>query len=563
MSAEKRNTRKIVTIVAGVLVILCLCLVLVAGIAYWQFGDQILGLLGLAPQIQAAQMMPADTPLYVGVSLNLQNQAGYQNLKTIYLDKPDVQDALDELMADLQGETSISFEEDIKPWLGTEAALALPSIANLEDIDSGQILLAVSTQDVAASEAFLQKLRDEEPENGNPFEQGEHQGVTYWFQEAEFEFDTSTYLAIFNDFVVFTNSEAALADAIDRTQSKGESLADNENFQAVMQALPSNGVFFTFFDWKAIADLALQEVPIELEPGQLSQMEALQSMGMAATLQPEGLQIDTAIRYNIEKLPESTRAAWERQSTPNEILKRIPANAIGFFNSRDLSSMWEQAREGLAANPDFEQQLADVEDEIGLNLEQDIFSWMTGEFSVVVTEAQPVDEYAPPIGGYLLIGTDDVNLAGDRMDKLIDVLSQEMFIEFESGAIDGHEMQVTIDPASESIMGGYGFWDNYFIAGYPGDALKVAFSATNDSIANSLHFKSVSDRLPKENYGYFYVDLDAVKRLVEREMSEFEREEYESNVRPFTEPLRAFGLASSRPKDDVQTATLFLLVTEQ
>jgi hypothetical protein len=569
MSTEKRNTGRIIAIVVGVLVILCLCCILAAGVAYWQRDQlgkllprELSELLGLAPQIGAANMMPADTPLYWGMSLNLQNQAGYQNLKKIYLDNPEVQDILSRLMANFEEEISLDFENDIQPWLGTEAALALASVSNLDDLESAEIVLTVSTRDVAASEAFLQKLRDQEAEDGRPFEQDEYQGITYWFYATDSEFETPVYTAIFNDFVIWATSKETFFNAIDRVKSGDESLADNAEFQAVMEALPSNGALFAFMDWGIMADLALRETPVELEAEQMSQLEAFQSIGLALTLQPDGIQIDTAIQYDEERLSESARAALDRPGTPNQVLNRIPVNAIGFINSSDLHSLWQQAREGLAASPDFEQQLEDLEAEIGLNLDEDIFGWMTGEYTFVVTEAQPADEFAPPIGGYLLIGTKDVVLAQEKVAKLVDLVGQEMFVEFQSQTISGHEMQVILDPFTESVMGGYGFWDDYFVAGYLKDALLAAFGAPEASVSNSLYFKAISSRLPDQNHGYFYVDIDAVQRLVESEISEFEREDYENDIRPLVDPLRAVGIASGSPQDGIQTVTMFLLITE-
>jgi hypothetical protein len=570
MSTEKRSTGRIIAIVVGVLVILCLCCILAAGVAYWQ-RDQLGELLprdlaelsGLAPQIGAANMMPADTPLYWGMSLNLQNQAGYLNLKKIYLDNPDVQNALNGWMADFEEETSLNFENDIQPWLGTEAALAFASVTDLDEFESAEIVLAISTRDVAASEAFLQKLRDQEAEDGRPFEQDEYQGITYWFYAPDSEFETPAYTAIFNDFVIWATSKQTFFNTIDRVKSGDESLADNAEFQTVMEALPSNGALFGFMDWGIVADLALRETPVQLEPEQMSQLEAFQSIGLALTLQPDGIQIDTAIQFDAEKLSEAARATLNRPSTPNQVLNRIPVNAIGFVNSSDLHGVWQQAREGLAASPDFEQQLEDLEAEIGLNLDEDIFGWMTGEYTLVVTEAQPTDEFAPPIGGYLLIGTEDMNLAQEKVAKLVDLVAQEMFVEFQSQTISGHEMQIILDPFTESVTGGYGFWDDYFVAGYLEDALLAAFGAPNDSVSNSSYFQAVSSRLPGQNYGYFYVDIDAVQRLVESEMSEFEREDYENDIRPFVDPLRALGVASSPPQDGIQSVTMFLLITEE
>jgi hypothetical protein len=152
------NTRRTVTIVVGALVVLCLCMACLVGVAYWQ-KDQVLGLLGLAQQTQAAKMMPADTPIYMGVSLNLQNQAGYQNLKKFYLDNPDVKKALDDAKANATKETDLDYDKDILPWLGTEAGVA---VFNIPETGSGQnpdVLIAVATRDVKASQAALDKLR--------------------------------------------------------------------------------------------------------------------------------------------------------------------------------------------------------------------------------------------------------------------------------------------------------------------------------------------------------------------------------------------------------------------
>jgi hypothetical protein len=125
-------------------------------------------------------------------------------------------------------------------------------------------------------------------------------------------------------------------------------------------------------------------------------------------------------------------------------------------------------------------------------------------------------------------------------------------------------MQVLPDPATGGIMGGYGFWDNYLVAGYHEDALKAGFAAPDDPITNSSHFKAVSSRLPGKNYGYFYVDIEAARSLIESQLTESNREGYDS-ARPFIEPLRAFGVAADAgsAQSGVQKATMFLLITEK
>jgi hypothetical protein len=558
------NTRRTVTIVVGALVVLCLCMACLVGVAYWQ-KDQVLGLLGLAQQTQAAKMMPADTPIYMGVSLNLQNQAGYQNLKKFYLDNPDVKKALDDAKANATKETDLDYDKDILPWLGTEAGVA---VFNIPETGSGQnpdVLIAVATRDVKASQAALDKLRAKQAEStGKPFEQGTHEGVTYWFQKSDSGSDT--YVSIFNGFVVLATSEETLFGAIDRVKKGGESLATSQAYQATLAELPKNGAFFTFIDWTALADIVMKNnTSAQLTPEQLAQLKAFQTIGLAFTLQPDGVQVDSAVRFDAKQLPAAMQASLNRPGSPNSILAKIPDSALGFYSGSDLRSVWQQVREGLAANPDFEQQIADMEKQTGINLDTDVFSWMTGEFAVVATKAESSN---PPVGGYALIGGDDAKTVEDKTANLLEAYSKSqggMPLPFQKQTVGGHEMNTIPDSQTNKMLAGYGFWDNYLVIGYQEDALTAGFAAANNPVANSAHFKAVSSRLPAKNYGYFYVDIDAVRTLLETPSLGLSNESYANEVKPFIEPLRAFGSASDAGsgQNGVIKGTMYLLIAEK
>jgi len=561
------NTSRTITIVVGALVVLCLFMACLVGVAYWQ-KDQVLGLLGLAQQAQATKMMPADTPIYMSLSLNLQNQAGYQNLKKFYLDNPDVKKALDDAKASATKESTLVYDQDILPWLGTEAGIAVFNIPESGSSKNPDVLIAVATRDVKASEAALEKFRAGLAESsGKPFEQGTHEGVTYWFQKSDSGSDT--YVSIFNGFVVLATSEETLFGAIDRVKKGGESLATSKTYQATLAELPKNGAFFTFIDWTTLADIVMKSnTSAQLTPEQLAQLKAFQSVGLAFTLQPDGVQIDTAVRFDPKLLPASAQAALNRPGSPNTVLAKIPDSALGFYSGSDLRSIWQQVREGLAANPDFEQQIADMEKQTGINLDQDVFGWMTGEFAVVVTKAQVPDPSTPPVGGYALIGGDDAKTVEDKTANLLEAYSKSQGgapMPFEKQTIGGHEMNTIPGPDPGTMMAGYGFWDNYLVVGYQEDALKAGFAAADNPVANSAHFKAVSGHLPAKNSGYFYVDIDAVRTLIETPSLGLSNESYANEVKPFIEPLRALGSASdaSSSQSGVMKGTMFLLIAEK
>jgi hypothetical protein len=67
----------------GILVVLILC-VCVLGIIGFIYREPILALLGFGPSQNVARMLPENTQFYASANPNLQNVAGYQNIKKLY-----------------------------------------------------------------------------------------------------------------------------------------------------------------------------------------------------------------------------------------------------------------------------------------------------------------------------------------------------------------------------------------------------------------------------------------------------------------------------------------------
>ena len=184
-------------------------------------------------------------------------------------------------------------------------------------------------------------------------------------------------------------------------------------------------------------------------------------------------------------------------------------------------------------------------------------------------KAASPDPSAPPLGGYALIGGDDAKTVEDKTASLLEAYSKSQGgapLPFEKQTIAGHEMNVVPDPNTKKMLAGYGFWDNYLVAGYQEDALTAGFAAGDDPMANNAHFKAVSSRLPAKNYGYFYMDIDAARTLIEETPSlGLDKGSYASDVKPFLEPLRAFGSASdaNSSQNGVMKGTMFLLIAEK
>lgn len=558
---ENRQNNGLRLLISGIIVMLLL--VLFAGAVAFFWGAQVATLLGFGAQIEAAKMVPADTQLYVTASVNLQNEAGYENLKKLYIDNPDIQELFSDAQESLS-EGAIEFETDVQPWLDNEIAFAIPTLTLEPEGSTPEFVLLMATRDVNASEAFLDKLfTSQAEEQGTSFEKKEYNGVSYWYQAAGSEADEDSVAALFSDFVIMTNSEALLTKTIDQSEA-ADSLAENESFKATIDALPSNSVMLAVFDVSSLIAESSQMSELEaIQPMLFEQAEAVGFIGMALTLQPDGIQLDLAQQYDLEKLPESTRALLNRPANANEVLNRIPAEVLFFVNSHNLGQIWQQSRQQLATAADFEQSLSSMEQETGINLDEDIFSWMNGEFALVLSEVNPSSSI--PFAGYLLIGTDDTEAAQSGVDQLKSLLTGDLAIPITAETISETSVEVINNPNNDEGLAGFGFLQDLFLLAIPASTITTVVEAPNNAITSNAQFNAVSNRLPNENTGYFYLNVEALKPLAESNLSGTQREEYDKNLQPFLEPLRAIGGTSQLglQNDSIQSTRLFFLMTEQ
>jgi hypothetical protein len=561
--------RKTLLGIGAVVLLLCFVTLCVVGIGGYIYRDQVLALLGLAPAQQVANMLPAETDFYLSVTPNIQNVPGYQNLKSLYLDNPDIQVLLDEFEKEISNEAGITYEADIKPWLGPELVIAAPDFnqdiqAQLNfDTAPPAFVIASQTINKEASDQFIAKVLAEAAEDQKPFTDQLYQDVTLHLQHNQ-DSNENFVLATFNNFVVLSSSESLVKGMIDKSKgNETPSLADSAGFKKITGELPANAVMTFYMEGAGILEAALADSAIELPANTVQDIEAFEGMGMAGTLQPDGIQLDVVASYNVEKMSEAMQASLKRPASPNAILTEIPAEALFVMNGYNLKLIWDSVKQSLEANPDFSQQMQDLEQELGFSVEEDIFSWMTGEYALVLLETTPLDEFSFPMGGYSLIGASDVNQARSHVEKIAGILAEGEGLPLESQTVQGIEMTGLPGPEGQ-FLGGYGFYKDYFLVAFQEDAVKALSSAGQNSLSNSANFKAVQSHLPASNYGYFYADLDQLQRLAEGQLSDFEREDYEANVRPFIEPVHALGVAASNVgvEQGLSKGILFILISE-
>ncbi|MFQ5945635.1 MAG: DUF3352 domain-containing protein [Anaerolineae bacterium] len=555
------DRRRVLIALAIFLAVVVLCGSAVAVVGFL-FRDQLLALFQGTQARQAAEILPEGTEVLVSLDLAILDHEDFRNLQEIYLDNPDVRSALDDLDRILQEGADISIEEDIQPWIGSQVVLAVPSLRDIvrATIVPPDVVVAAATRDREASDRFVAKLLAAEEREGRSYDEEDYQGVTLYVRQTSAD---EAVLATFSDWVVGSNSVRLVKEMVDLAVGTDDrpSLADNPAYGRVLSLLPAGPRVTFFLAPSDIIESLSRLSPVEFPQEQTQDLEALEAAAVAGTFQGEGIRFDAVATYDVERMTDRVRSALEQPASPNAVLQNVPADALLVLNGQNLSTVWSQVAQGLEGTPDFEETLADLEASLGFNIEEDVFSWMTGEWAFVLVEAPSPDPTVPPVGAYALIGTDDVEEARRRVENVIGAFGPLALFLFEEETIGGVEMTVFTDEDGRFLVG-YGFFEEYFLIAYLEESAVAATGASRNPLTDSLSFRAMRDRLPSPNTGYVYANVDSLRELLAAELSGAELRDYKENAEPFLEPIHAVGSAgeAGTGAEGIIRAVLFVLV---
>ncbi|WP_448592806.1 DUF3352 domain-containing protein, partial [Thermoflexus hugenholtzii] len=439
----------------------CVTGLAVGALAFSPLRERVLALLGLRPQILAAEMVPDDAILYASLSYNLQAQPGYETIRRAYLENPEVQRVLEEWKDQLRKEAEIDFDAEIAPWIGPEIGLALFPTSP-EALEEGRLPLAllIASRDHKKADAFLQRLRRLAEKEGRRVEDRAHRGRSYQLWLSEGPQNPPLAMGRLGEFVVFTVTEEAFQRVADRAAGEGQPIATSPRFRKVIQALPAQSVMMVYLDYPALQKLSQEALP-RLQPGApdpesllgpwASMAQALQGAGVAVELQAQGLRLQSIMVIDRAKVPQDLRASLDAPPISEALMGRIPENAFGFLQSARIGQSLRQSLEILRRNPEARRQLQDMEASLGLRLEEDLLAWMTGDLILAALPAPAGVPSEIPVGVSLWIGTDQPEAARAGLARLEDALAL-MGVQVEESMHGRQAVRIVTAPTGERIL---------------------------------------------------------------------------------------------------------------
>jgi Protein of unknown function (DUF3352) len=464
------------------------------------------------------------------------------------------------------------YRTEIDPWFGGQIAVATGPGPTAADIEAGRFqtrtLVLAKVDDATKATAWTEKILGE---SGADYRTETYAGteLTLITPKTEFEgiqIPTMGYAVL--GPVLAIGDETSLKAAIDTKGANG--LAKNEQFRTAVKSVSGDRLAFLYSDTTASLASSFSMIgdndPTGMAGALLGLYEKLVPRWSAMALRAaDGRLVAEAVSPHVEAMgPASNHAS--------AIAALAPADTVFLATGHDLGDKLARVYAILEAEPKLADGMKQVEQTLGvLGGYEAITGWM-GDAGIAITRnGNAVD------GGLIVVPTD--RAAAERLFTLIKSLvtlaGGQSGITFReetygdatiqvadlSGAIpEGAEVFGT--PALPSDLAlAWTVTDQAVVLGVGTDFVKAVLDArTGDSLAKQPRFTALLDAAGKEHGSLSWLDIAGVRELVEGLIPERERAMYDSDVKPYLEPLDAM-FTSTVSGADVDRSTILFTVT--
>ncbi len=565
-------------LIAGVLTLLGLS----AGGFYWLTTHTPLNLLAGGPTTTpaAAVFVSKQTPLLASMLVNPDRLEALRQVFASPEERSRSHAEFEQIKKSLLANTDLDYTRDIEPWIGDEITLAVLDIDFDGDSNNGKqsgFLLAVSSKNVDRSQQFLDSYWRKQSRGDKTVQSEIYKGVQINYKQVPIANKKNSPISPFNplslpkatlppsfataaiggssdsgnnlSFVLFANSPTVIRDAINNVEAANLNLNNSPNYQKAFGQLTQGRI--------ALAFVNLPQSATEQNP-----QVSLNSLAVAVGVNRRGLLAQTALVTSRENTASPTL------SEPVKALQYIPSASPFAVASTDLRNFWADLSSAVSTNPEVsklvDRTFADIQQVWGVNLQQDIFNWVQGEYAlgVLPNSANSADWI------FAAEKSADSQKAIDKLDEI--ARSKEYSI----GSFTLRNQKITawtqlttsqnlgkknkrksaIETEAKGVRATVGKYEIFTTSVEAMDAALEA--AETGSLVANQDFQTSIEPLPPSNDGYFYVDWPSSRAIWEKQIPLLRL--IELSARPLFDHLRSLTVTSTGEITGIRKATIFM-----
>jgi hypothetical protein len=437
-----------------------------------------------------AALVPAGAPAYAEATVQPSGKVGTDLQaalsKILRTDDPaaKIQKAID----DSGARDGFTFKADVEPWLGDRVGVAVTAVHG----NNADYVVVINSKDDGKAAEALKKAK------GN-IVQRSYNGVDYRFDRKD-----NTAAGVFGHAVV-AGTEPGFKAAADA--SKGASLADGNELRAVRSKVAQDRVGLFYLDVQGLLRTAGQTAGSSPEVGALLQSvsaAAPKTIGAAFQAQPGALRVD-GVSLGTPKSATGASGADVVASLPGDSWLALGVGKSGETLDRMLQTIGSSGGiTGVGVNA----LLGQFQQQTGLDLRKDVFSWM-GDAGLFVGGTTTAD-----LGGALVIKTSDPAKTKKVIAVVRRLAARDGSVKISSlrlsGVDDGFTVRSGSSPRVDVGLAG----DRLIVSVGSFDAFKKAVSP-GQALGSTPAFTDAAGKLGSGLRPSFYLDLQHVVSLVQ------------------------------------------------
>jgi len=509
---------------------------------------------GVSGALASAKIVPDNALMATFISTDPQAWSQLQKFGT-----PEAQKIVTKSLQDITDKTltenHLSYEKDLKPWIGGVMIAVLPPTAvkptqaTPPNTEVQNVLIVVGIKDKISALNFANKLKEDKSAK---FQEKDYKGEKIIESNNN---GKAMYSAVLDDHLVVAPEKRVVEQAIDTFKGQ-PSFANKQGVDNLLsQGVDVENTLAQIYvsDYAATMQmLATNPNTAQLPPQTLAQIKQVKSVVAGVGVDNAGLRLKAIAKLD----PQAIK--FENQTTNAKVVSQFPLDTIALVNGQGISRSWSTLVEQSKNNPQFQDGLNQARSQLktaNLDLDKDIFGWMDGEFAFGLIPSNQGFLQGIGFGGAFVFDTSDRKTAEATLTKL-DTLAKSNTLNVAQRNVGGK--QITDWQAPQGALISHGWLDNnrVFIAlGSP--VVEPLSTSTGEHLNNSPTFKAVTSTLQQPNSGYLYVDMDKTMSLVNRFASQTQRPIPPETSAIFNS-IRGLGVTATQPDKSTSQVEMLL-----
>lgn len=492
-----------------------------------------------------ARFVPVGWGFYAAANVgpNSPQMPFLDRLASVYLSAPEVDAARQELSEALPPYSPygdvIELWDAVSPWLGDEVFLAAPSAAAPSsetanaafECPQASFLVGAHIRDLEAFAAFAEQLAASLEDQG-ALQRTQPAPGTDVIVLGGRDGVPAAYAAVYQDYLLVAPDSQTLLAAL--AADSGGTLAASTAFQDAQARFGARSLAMVFG--------AEEDQSTTFGGGGVSQQSPSRWVAGGLQLGPESIRVDITSSLRTEALTPAQRDLLAKAPNPLRSLSAVPSSTAFFVGWDNLYALWQTVKESMGE--EYQGFRQGAFDETGLDVDADVFDWMTGEFAVF---AAPPDASSESLLGSmglgLLIQAQDPTVAREKLDKIARAAAQVA-----GGAEPGTEEIAGISFVRLALAGEEALFaqvvDEWLVVTSSRDvaAQTVASIRGDGGLAGQEALQRFRSQTPEQQQMLGFVDVPSLVEITTSGVGAVAPDEAESAER-LTRPIRSVGLS--------------------